>query len=77
MEAIRHNEGSSMGEPVILRRYGRSWFLLPMGSALARIQSLSASTSRPGARPGGGGLWRSSRPRARLTAWRLAGVPDW
>ena len=66
-----------MGEPAILRRYGRSWFLLPIGSALARIQSLSALTSMPGARPGGGGPWRSSRPRARLTAWRLAGVPDW
>ena len=66
-----------MGEPAIWRRYGRSWFLLPIGSAQARIQSLSASTSMPGAMAGGRRPWRSSRPRARPTAWRLAGVPDW
>jgi len=29
-----------MGEPEILRRYGRSWFLLPNGSVQARIQNL-------------------------------------
>ena len=75
-EAIRHKEGSSMGEPTILRSFGRSWSLLPIGSALAQIQSLSTSTSTPGAWPGRG-PWRSSRPRERLTAWRLAGVPDW
>ena len=45
VEAIRHKEGSSIGEPTILRRYGRSWFLLPIGSALARIHSFSALTS--------------------------------
>ena len=66
-----------MGESAILRRSGRSWFLLPIGSALARIQSLSALTSMPLAPPGAGGPWRSSSARARLTAWRLAGSPDW
>ena len=76
-EATRHNEGSSTGEPTISRRYGRSWSLLPIGSALARIHSLSTLTSMPGARPGGGGPCRSSRPRTRLTASRLAGIPDW
>ncbi len=75
--AVRHTEGSSIGEPAILRRYGTNWFPLPIGSALARIHSLSTLTSTPVARPVGGGSRRSSRLRARLTAWRLAGSPDW
>ncbi len=42
-----------MGEPAILRKHGRSWFLLPIGSALTRIQSLSTSTSMPEGPAGG------------------------
>src|SRR4029077_1079442 len=74
---VHHNDGSSRGEPAIVRRYGTSWFLLPTGSVLARIPSFSALTCTRGPWPGGGGPWRSRRSRVRLTASRLPGLPDW
>ena len=66
------------GEPAILRRTGRSWFLPPIGSVLARIQSFSALTSTrwPPAR-GRPACRCSRRSRVRRTASRLAGAPDW
>jgi len=45
-----------MGEPRIKRRYGRSWFLLPNGSAQARIQSLCGPVLPRSAVAGGPGL---------------------
>ena len=40
-----------MGEPTNLRRYGRSWFLLPFGSVQARIQNLCGPVSARGPWP--------------------------
>jgi hypothetical protein len=41
-----------MGEPTILRRYGRSWFLLPFGSVQASIQNLCGPVLARGPGPG-------------------------
>ena len=55
-EAVPHKDGSSSGESAILRRWGMSWFLLPAGSVLARIQSLCAPASARGPWPAEGDL---------------------
>ena len=59
-----------MGEPASLRSSGTSWFLLPTGSALARIHSLCAWTSTARGPAGG---WRTPAfQQAEGAAYRLA-----